>query len=112
MVWRRLLVSSETSLAQLHAYFQVAFDWSDEHLHRFRIQGKDDGIANRGGISFDDNPQCYSVAPHDAEAEQRTGSGGDRFDGSEGLRGPRVAGRKARGTRSPHVAQTASGRQF
>lgn len=56
LIWRRFLVSSETSLAQLHEYIQIAFDWSGEHLHRFRIQGKDYGIAYVGGISFDDNP--------------------------------------------------------
>ena len=57
MIWRRLLVSSETNIAQLHQYIQVAFDWSGEHLHRFHIHGKDYGIAYLGGISFDDNPQ-------------------------------------------------------
>jgi len=56
MVWCRLLVSSETSVAQLHTYIQIAFDWRSEHLHRFHIQGKDYGIAYQGGISFDDNP--------------------------------------------------------
>jgi hypothetical protein len=56
MIWRRLLISSETSIAQLHEYIQMSFDWSGEHLHRFRIHGKDYGIAYLGGISFDDNP--------------------------------------------------------
>src|SRR5437868_13264164 len=56
IIWRRLLVSSEVTIAQLHRYIQVAFDWSGEHLHRFRIHGKDYGIAYLGGISFDDNP--------------------------------------------------------
>jgi len=41
MIWRRLLVSSETTIAQLHPYIQVALDWSGEHLHRSRIHGKD-----------------------------------------------------------------------
>jgi hypothetical protein len=54
IVWRRLLVSSQTTIAQLHQYIQVAFDWSGEHLHRFRIHGKDYGIAYLGGMSFDD----------------------------------------------------------
>jgi Plasmid pRiA4b ORF-3-like protein len=53
---RRLLVLSETSVAQLHEYIQIAFDWSGEHLHRFRIHGKDYGIGYSGGIGFDDNP--------------------------------------------------------
>jgi hypothetical protein len=39
LVWRRLLVASETSLAKLHEILQTAFDWSGEHLHRFLIHG-------------------------------------------------------------------------
>jgi len=35
LVWRRLLVISETSLAELHEILQTAFAWSGEHLHRF-----------------------------------------------------------------------------
>jgi hypothetical protein len=56
MIWRCLLISSETSIALLHRYIQAAFDWSGEHLHRFRIHGKDYGIAYLGGVSFDDDP--------------------------------------------------------
>ena len=40
LVWRRLLVISETSLAELHEILQNAFDWSGEHLHRFLIGAK------------------------------------------------------------------------
>ena len=62
MIWRRLLVSSETTIAQLHQYIQVAFNWSGEHWHRFRIHGKDYGIAYLGGISFDDNPHAVRLS--------------------------------------------------
>ena len=62
MIWRRLLVSSETTIAQLHQYIQVAFDWSGEHLHRFRIHGKDYGIAFLGGIRFEDNPHAVPLS--------------------------------------------------
>jgi Plasmid pRiA4b ORF-3-like protein len=55
LIWRRLLISSETSMAQLHAYIQICFDWDNEHLHCFRIQGKNYGVAYLGGMSFDDN---------------------------------------------------------
>jgi len=34
LVWRRLLVASETSLAELHEILQTAFDWSGEHWRR------------------------------------------------------------------------------
>jgi lantibiotic modifying enzyme len=63
MIWRRLLISSETSIAQLHQYIQIAFDCSGEHLHRFRIHGKDYGIAYLGGISFEDNPRAVYLSP-------------------------------------------------
>jgi len=62
LIWRRFLVSTATSLAQLHAYIQIAFHWSGEHLHRFRIQGKDHGIAYRGGISVSDNPHTVPLS--------------------------------------------------
>jgi hypothetical protein len=71
MIWRRLLVSSETSIAQLHEYIQIAFNWGGEHLHRFRIHGKDYGIAYLGGLSFDENPHkvllsCFRLHPREA----------------------------------------------
>src|SRR6516165_3607835 len=62
MIWRRLLVSSETTIAQLHQYIQVALDWSGEHWHRFRIHGKDYGIAFLGSISFEDNPHAVPLS--------------------------------------------------
>jgi Plasmid pRiA4b ORF-3-like protein len=55
LVWRRLLIASETSVAELHEILQLAFDWSGMHLHRFRIHGKDYGIPQPGGISFDED---------------------------------------------------------
>ena len=65
MIWRRWLVSSETSIAQLHPYIQVALDWSGEPLHRFRIHGKDYGIAYLGGIRFDENPHAVRLSVSD-----------------------------------------------
>jgi len=46
LIWRRLLVRSDTTLAQLHLVLQILFDWSNEHLHHFRIFGKDYGSAS------------------------------------------------------------------
>jgi Plasmid pRiA4b ORF-3-like protein len=40
VVWRRLQLSSETSLADLHKILQLAFGWSDFYLYEFRIHGK------------------------------------------------------------------------
>jgi hypothetical protein len=57
LVWRRLLVISETSLAELHEILQSAFDWSGEHLHRFLIHGAAYGVPCLGGITFRDMPR-------------------------------------------------------
>ncbi len=56
LIWRHLLVCSDSSIADLHYSLQIVFGWSDSHLHRFVIHGKDYGLAYLGGISFTDNP--------------------------------------------------------
>ena len=56
LIWRRLLVSGDYSIADLHYILQIAFDWDNNHLHRFEIYGKDYGIGYVGGMSFSDNP--------------------------------------------------------
>ena len=49
MIWRRLLLHSDSTLADLHYAIQIAFGWSDFHLHCFRLRGKDYGIPRVGG---------------------------------------------------------------
>ena len=46
LIWRRLLVPADTSLAGLHDILQVVFGWSDEHLHRFVVHGADYDAAH------------------------------------------------------------------
>ncbi|MBW1990198.1 MAG: plasmid pRiA4b ORF-3 family protein [Deltaproteobacteria bacterium] len=36
-VWRRVLVTSDTTLEKLHRVFQAVMGWEDFHLHYFRI---------------------------------------------------------------------------
>jgi hypothetical protein len=43
LIWRGLLVCSDTTLAHLHTILQIVLDWSGEHLHTFHIHGKDYG---------------------------------------------------------------------
>jgi hypothetical protein len=57
MVWRRLLVRSDSTIADLHYTIQIAIGWSDVHLNRFHIHGQDFGVYHDGGISFSDNPK-------------------------------------------------------
>ena len=60
MVWRRLKIPGNTSIAQLHQIIQISNQWDDEYLHQFHIYGKDYGIGYVGGISFyDDAHQVF-----------------------------------------------------
>jgi hypothetical protein len=52
MIWRRLLVRSDSSLGDLHDIILIAFGWTDAHLHRFRIHGRDYGVSRVGGLWF------------------------------------------------------------
>src|SRR5260221_4195450 len=51
-IWRRLHVPSDSSIATLHDLLQIAFDWSDFHLHRFVIRGKEYGVSRMGCTTF------------------------------------------------------------
>jgi hypothetical protein len=46
MIYRRLLVRSDMSLADLHYAIQVSMGWEEFHLHRFLIHGKTYGNEN------------------------------------------------------------------
>ena len=46
MIGRRLLVRSDSTLAALHDTIQIAFGWTDSHLHRFRIHGRNFRYGN------------------------------------------------------------------
>jgi len=46
LIWRRLLVRRDSTIADLHRTRQVAFGWSDEHLHRFVIHGRMHGTES------------------------------------------------------------------
>ncbi len=50
MIWRRVLVRSDSTLADLHYIIQITMTWSNFYLHRFTIHGKyfavlRDGVA-------------------------------------------------------------------
>ena len=54
MLWRRFLVRSDGTLADLHVVLQIGFDWTDFHLHRFRIRKKDYAVPRVGGLACHD----------------------------------------------------------
>ena len=55
LIWRRLLVRAETSVAELHHILQLVLGWTNSHLHRFVIHGKEYGIAYEDGMGFADD---------------------------------------------------------
>ena len=61
LIWRRLLIPADTTIAGLHAVLQIAFGWGGEHLHRFLIHGVEYGIAYDGGPSFGDDPRLVRL---------------------------------------------------
>jgi hypothetical protein len=50
MIWRRVLIHDDSSLADLHYVIQIIFNWDDYHLNRFYIRGRNLGISHEGGI--------------------------------------------------------------
>jgi pRiA4b ORF-3-like protein len=50
LIWRRVLVRTDTTLADLHYIIQIAFSWTDFHLHRFRLRKKDFAIPRVEGF--------------------------------------------------------------
>jgi hypothetical protein len=64
-IWRRLDLRSDTPLDVVHQVLQVAFDWTDSHLHRFSL----------GGGPFDDHSQLF-LCPYDVEEGEPEDDGG------------------------------------
>ena len=58
VVWRRLQVRSETTLAELHRVLQVAMGWEDYHMHAFH-RGWGQYGGSQGG---DSSPESVSLA--------------------------------------------------
>ena len=55
LIWRRVVIGVDASLADLHQVLQVCFGWSDVHLHRFRIHGREYGLWRPGTAGFDED---------------------------------------------------------
>ena len=62
LIWRRLLVHADTSIADLHHILQLVIGWTNSHLHRFLIHGKEYGIAYDGGMGFADYSRQIKLA--------------------------------------------------
>lgn len=62
MIWRRLLLRSDQTIADLHYATQIAMGWDDFHLHQFIIRGKRYGVSRVYGPHFDEDG--HDVALH------------------------------------------------
>jgi hypothetical protein len=55
MIWRRLLLRSDQTIADLRNTIQIAMGWDDYHLHQFTIRGKRYGVSHVYGPHFREN---------------------------------------------------------
>ena len=46
VIWRRVELSSQTTLKQFHRILQITMGWEDHHLHEFRVGTKRYGIPD------------------------------------------------------------------
>ena len=51
LIWRRVLVRADSTLADLHYIIQIAFSWTDFHLHRFRLCKNDFAVPRIAGLA-------------------------------------------------------------
>jgi len=71
MIWRRLKVSSDSTIEDLHYTLQIAMGWSDIHLHHFIIHGKQYGITQPGGIIFSERARVVKLATFEIRVKER-----------------------------------------
>lgn len=61
MIWRRFLVSGDSTISDLHYILQLVMGWSDDHLNQFIIHGKRYGVYHDGGMTFSDDPTTVQL---------------------------------------------------
>jgi Plasmid pRiA4b ORF-3-like protein len=62
IVWRAILIRSDTKLSMLHRYLQAAMGWDERHLYAFRIGAKEYGIPHRDADRKIFDARRYTVA--------------------------------------------------
>jgi hypothetical protein len=83
-IWRRVLVSSDTSLSSLHSIMQILMGWNDNHLYAFVIgkkryspaTGDDDVVARRNSIKT----KLSSISAENAKLITYEYDFGDRWE--------------------------------
>src|SRR2546422_11001619 len=61
LIWRRILVRSDSTVTKLHATLQLVLGWSNGHLHRFVVHGREYGVGYTGDLSFSDDPAAICL---------------------------------------------------
>ena len=74
MIWRRILVKSDSTIKDLHYTLQLAMGWEDIHLHHFIIHGKQYGINQLGGTIFDDCACEVKLSSFEFREKEKFGS--------------------------------------
>jgi hypothetical protein len=62
LIWRRLVVRSDSTIADLHTTLQLVLGWRDDHLHRLVIHSIEFGRAYVGGVTFHDDPHEVTLS--------------------------------------------------
>ncbi|MHB8454951.1 MAG: plasmid pRiA4b ORF-3 family protein [Acidiferrobacterales bacterium] len=101
MIWRRLLVRSDSTIADLHDTLQIAFGWSDEHLNLFHVHGQNYGVYHDGGMSFATDPKQIRLCDFKFRINERFLYEYDFGDGRQ--HEVRVEGRLALGERRTYL---------
>ena len=70
-IWRRIIVAAESTISDLHDIIQLSMGWSDDHLHRFVIRGREYGVPRPGGIRFEPYGHCLALSAFDFRVPER-----------------------------------------
>jgi len=60
-IWRRLLVPSNITLRRLHGIVQKSMGWTNSHLHRFRLDGREFGRPDPDGELYLEDDSRYRL---------------------------------------------------
>ncbi|TFD97068.1 plasmid pRiA4b ORF-3 family protein [Jeotgalibacillus sp. R-1-5s-1] len=71
-VWRRLRVDDRMSFLGLHEVLQVAFDWTNSHLHHFMIY-QSGGLEDETSIGMEDDDSLYEGSFERKEKDESVG---------------------------------------
>ena len=81
MIWRRILLPENQTLAEPHRAILICVDWMDLHLHDFQIHGRVYDLYKPGGGSFDESADRVSLAQLQLREGQKFVYTYDYYDG-------------------------------